>query len=120
MWDFIIGRIRGFGYAFQGLFYLIRSQKNAQIHLLAIAVIGIWGYYLDLEKWEWCAIFISMGLVLALEAINTAIECVVDLVSPKYHELAGRAKDVGAAAVLISVLFCGVVWGIIFLPKIFV
>ena len=118
MWDFIVGRINSFGYAFKGIFYLFSSQKNAQVHALAVLVIGIWGYFLCLEKWEWCAIFISMALVLALEAMNTAIESIIDLVSPEHHALAGKAKDVAAGAVLLAVILCGGVWAIIFLPKI--
>lgn len=118
MQDFIIGRIKSFGYAFKGIFYLFRSQKNAQVHALAIPIIAVWGYYLSLSASEWCAIVLSMGLVLSLEAINTAIESIVDLVSPEYHILAGRAKDVAAGAVLIAVIFCGIVWAIIFVPKI--
>ncbi len=118
MKDFIVGRVKSFGYAFKGIYYLFRSEKNAWVHALAVVVIGIWGYFLHLAAWEWCAICISMALVLALEAMNTAIESIIDLVSPEYHELAGRAKDVAAGAVLLAVIFCGLVWAIIFLPKI--
>ncbi len=118
MQDFLTGRLKSFIYAFKGIFYVFRSQKNAQVHAIAIPVIAIWGYYLGLARWEWCAICLCMALVLSLEAINTAIESIIDLVSPEYHELAGRAKDVAAGAVLLAVIFCGIVWGIIFLPKI--
>jgi diacylglycerol kinase (ATP) len=56
-------------------------------------------------------------LVLLAEGMNTAVEMVVDLVSSEIHPLAGKAKDVAAGAVLLSVLVCGGVWGIICLPK---
>jgi diacylglycerol kinase len=65
---------------------------------------------------EWVALVICIVLVLALEAVNTALEYLTDLVSPEYHPLAGKAKDVAAAAVLIAAI--GAVWvGIlIFMP----
>lgn len=118
MLDFIIKRIRSFRYAIQGIFDLFLSQGNAQVHLLAVVVIVGLGLYLGLSAVEWCLILICMALVLSLEAMNTAVEYIVDLVSPELHPLAGKAKDVAAAAVLLAVMVCGVVWGIIFLPKI--
>jgi diacylglycerol kinase (ATP) len=110
-------RLRSFGYAFKGIAYLFRTQANAQIHLLAVLVICGWGAWLGLAPWEWCAILICMALVITAEAINTAIEATIDRISTEKHPLAGRAKDVAAGAVLLSVIFCGIVWGIIFLPK---
>lgn len=118
MLDFILKRIRSFRYAIQGIFDLFLSQGNAQVHLLAVVVIVGLGLYLGLSAVEWGLILICMALVLSLEAMNTAVEYIVDLVSPELHPLAGKAKDVAAAAVLLAVMVCGVVWGIIFLPKI--
>ncbi|MCI4666710.1 MAG: diacylglycerol kinase family protein [Bacteroidia bacterium] len=120
MLSFIKARLKSFGYAFKGIWTLISSQTNAKIHLLAVVVITALGFYLNLSPTEWCLIILCMALVLMAEAINTAIEFLVDLVSPDYHPLAGKAKDVAAGAVLLSVLICGLVWGIIFLPKIWV
>ncbi|MEM6262577.1 MAG: diacylglycerol kinase family protein [Bacteroidota bacterium] len=114
---FILARIKSFEFAIKGILWLFRSQGNAQVHLLAlIGIIGM-GLWVNLASWEWCCILLCMGMVLVAEAINTAIEHVTDLASPEYHQLAGRAKDVAAGAVLLAVLFCGGVWGIIFLPK---
>ena len=116
--NFIIGRVRSFGYAFKGIGILFQTQTNARIHILAVIIIAVLGLYLALDPMEWCAIVICMAMVITAEAINTAIEFVVDLVSPDPHPLAGKAKDVAAGAVLLAVIFCAVVWGIIFLPKI--
>jgi diacylglycerol kinase len=115
--SYLLARIRSFGYAITGIFTLFRTQANAQIHLLAIVLISLLGIFLHLSVMEWCAILICMALVLMAEAINTAIEFVVDLVSPDPHPLAGKAKDVAAGAVLLSVIMCAVVWGLIFVPK---
>ncbi|MEZ4777379.1 MAG: diacylglycerol kinase family protein [Bacteroidia bacterium] len=116
--NYLRSRIRSFGYAFKGIATLFRTQANAQIHLLAVLVISLLGWYLGLNATEWCLILICMALVLVAEGMNTALEFLTDLVSPDPHPLAGKAKDVAAGAVLISVIFCAVVWGIIFIPKI--
>ncbi|MCB0844787.1 MAG: diacylglycerol kinase family protein [Bacteroidetes bacterium] len=118
MKSYLLARIHSFGYAFKGIYTLFVTQPNAQIHLLAIVVISLMGWFLGLSATEWCLIIICMAMVLMAEGINTAIEFIVDLVSPDHHPLAGKAKDVGAAAVLLSVIICGIVWGIIYIPKI--
>ena len=115
--QYLRSRLRSFRFAFQGIYQLFVSQPNAQIHLLATVVIVAIGFWLKLAVWEWCAIVICIALVLLVEALNTAIEYVVDLVSPEPHPLAGKAKDVAAGAVLMSVIICGIVWGVIYLPK---
>ena len=110
-------RLKSFSYAFKGIQVLFNTQANAQIHLLASSIIALWGYYLGLTKWEWCCIVICIAIVILAEAMNTALEFLTDLVSPEFDPLAGKVKDVAAGAVLLAVLICGIVWGIIFLPK---
>jgi diacylglycerol kinase len=118
-WKYLQQRIRSFGFAFQGIATLIRSQPNARIHLLAIVLITGLGLYLGLSVPEWCLILICMAVVLLAEAINTALEFLTDLVSPEFHPLAKKVKDVAAGAVLLTVILCGIVWGLIFIPYIF-
>ncbi len=117
--QFLASRVRSFRYAFQGIATFFRTQVNARIHLLAVIVITGLGFWLKLSPGEWTDIFLCMGLVMVTEAINTALEYLTDLASPDYHPLAGKAKDVAAGAVLLSVMFCGVVWSIIFIPKLY-
>lgn len=112
-------RANSFRYAFQGLADLLRSQPNARIHLaMTIAVIGT-GFYFDISRMEWVALVLCIALVFALEAVNTALEYLTDLVSPGFHPLAGKAKDAAAAAVLLAAAGAVVVGLIIFLPKFF-
>ncbi|MEO1452157.1 MAG: diacylglycerol kinase family protein, partial [Bacteroidota bacterium] len=108
-----------FGYAFKGIATLIRTQAHAKVHLLAIALITPLGLWLGLSVLEWCLIVLCMGLVLSLEGVNTAIEFTVDLASPDHHPLAGKAKDVAAGAVLIAAIFAAIIWGLIFIPKLY-
>lgn len=111
-------RANSFRYAFKGLVDLFRNQPNARIHGAAtIAVIGA-GVFFHISRTEWVALVLCITLVVALEAVNTALEYLTDLVSPGYHPLAGKAKDVAAAAVLVAALGAVAVGGFVFFPKI--
>ncbi len=111
-------RSRSFFYAFRGIGLLFRTQANAKIHALAAIMIIAIGLWLKLSHTEWCLILICMGLVLAAEALNSSLEFLTDLASPDIHPLAEKTKDLAAGAVLITVIFGGIVWGIIHIPKI--
>src|SRR5690606_8839739 len=84
---------RSFRFAFAGMAHMIRSQPNARIHLAVAAVACALAAWLRLPPFAWALLATMIGLVLALEALNTAIEAVVDLASPDHHELARIAKD---------------------------
>lgn len=112
-------RADSFRYAFQGLADLLRSQPNARIHLAMSIVVVLAGFYFNISRTEWVALVLCIALVFALEAVNTALEYLTDLVSPDFHPLAGKAKDAAAAAVLLAAAAAVVVGLIIFLPKIF-
>jgi diacylglycerol kinase len=111
--------IKSFGYAFTGLYELLRSEPNTRIHLFATVCALVAAILLRISKSEWCVILIVIALVWAAEAFNTAIEKLTDHLFPEYHETARFAKDIAAGAVLvcaITALVCGL---IIFLPKLF-
>ena len=97
-------RIASFRFAFRGIALLLRTQHNARIHLLATACVVAPGILAKLDRVEWALITISIAVVWAAEAFNTAIEFLVDLASPEFNTLAGYAKDVTAAAVLFTAL----------------
>lgn len=107
-----------FGCSIAGVAVMFRSQDSARIQAGAgVAVVAL-GFALDVSTLEWCALVLAMALVLMAEALNTSIEAVVDLVSPDFHQLAGRAKDVGAGAVLIAALGSIVVGLLVFGPHV--
>ena len=112
-------RIKSFGYAFKGIASLIKKEHNAWIHCLAIVVVTLTGLYFCITKTEWCIVVLCFGLVLAAEGFNTAIERLVDLVSPDYHPIAGDVKDVAAGAVLICAIASAIVGMIVFIPYMF-
>lgn len=112
--------LSAFRHAFDGLWYLFTTQRNAQIHLLISAIVVTLGAALGLERWEWLVLVLTIALVLAFEGINTAIEATVDLVTNKYHPLARTAKDVSAGAVVLCAVAAVVVGSIVFLPHLWV
>lgn len=110
-------RLKAFGYAFQGLADFFRSGAHPKIHLLAILLISLLGFYFSISAGEWTAVLICCALVLSMEAINSALEYLTDLASPDIHPLAKKTKDIAAAAVLISAVFSLIIALIIFIPK---
>ena len=104
-------------HALRGLRCLFINERNARIHLfLACLTLGI-GYFLHLSITEWCLVILCISFVIALEAVNSAIERAVDLVTPDWHPLAKDAKDLAAAGALLISLGAAVVGAIIFIPK---
>ncbi len=112
-------RIKSFKYAFRGILTLVQSEPNARIHLFAaILVVGA-GIFFSIAPGQWMAIVLCIGFVMAAEAFNTAIELLTDLISPDFHPLAGKAKDVAAAGVLLSAITAIIVGLFIFLPELY-
>jgi diacylglycerol kinase (ATP) len=108
--------VRAFRFAFAGLGYLLRTQRNAQIHcLIGLCAVAL-GTFLQLARWEWLALVLTIALVLAAEGFNTAIEAAVDVATETYHPRARVAKDVAAGAVLICAIAAVIVGCIIFIP----
>ncbi len=111
-------KIKSFYYAFKGIRDLFSGRHpNAMVHLLAVITVSTVGFWVGLSAVEWCIIVLCFVLVIALEAVNSAIEYVVDLVSPDYHPLAGKAKDIAAAAVLLAATGSVIVAVLILIPK---
>lgn len=113
---YLHSRSLSFKYAFNGLSYAIRTQKNAQFHLFATVVVVLLGLFFRVSNFEFCLLFLCISFVWVVELINTALEKTVDLCSPNYHPLAKVIKDLAAGAVLISSFFAAIIGIIIFLP----
>ncbi len=98
------GRQLSLAAALEGVAYTLRTQPNAWIELVALAVVALLGVWFGISALEWGLLGLTVAMILALEAVNTAIETVVDLVSPQVHPLAKIAKDAAAGALVIAVL----------------
>ena len=110
---------KSFHYARQGLRSAFASERNIKI----ISVIGILailaGLIIGLDLIEWAIVLLCCGAVVTAELLNTAIEKVVDLVSPEFHPLAGQAKDIAAAAVWVLCVQVAIVGLIVFVHALF-
>lgn len=110
--------IKSFMHSFNGIRLLFKHERNAKIHLGASLGIVLMGFVFHINSNEWIALVLSIGLVLALEAINTALEKLSDVVMPQYDERIKEVKDIGAAAVLVAAIVSVIVGLIIFVPRI--
>lgn len=104
MSGFFIGRIKSIKYAVKG-FILLLTTENSIITQSVIAVIFIGlGFYFEIDRVDWALQFLAVGLVLAIESLNTAVEKVCDFIHPDYHEKIGFIKDVASGAVTFAAL----------------
>lgn len=110
------GLIRSFKCAAEGIVYSLKTQRNMRIHVFVALCALLASYLLKLDPGEWGIILLCIGLVMAAECFNTAIEAVVDRVSPEVHPLAKIAKDCAAGAVLICALISVAAGLAVFVP----
>ena len=96
---------------------MVRTQPNARIELAATVVVITAAGFFRVTPVEWAILATVMFGVLALEAVNTAIEATIDLVSPDHHPLAGIAKDAAAGALIVAVVGSIAVAAAIFCPR---
>lgn len=106
-----------FRYASAGLRYLFTTQRNARVQASVGAAALLLGATLRISRVEWAVLVLLIALVLVLEALNSAIEATVDLVTSEYHPLAKIAKDLAAGAVWLLALASVAIGAIIFLPR---
>ncbi len=97
---------------------MVRTQPNFRLHIFSAVIVIFFGWLLRISSSEWQIITLTTGLIIVVEAVNTCIESVVDLVSEEYHQKAKVAKDVAAGMVLLCSTLSVVIGLLIFLPKI--
>lgn len=111
------GLVTAFKDAFSGFKYTFLNERNFRIHTVVTLLVVTAGFALNISRLEWLAVIICIAIVLTAELVNTAIETTVDLVvGENYHELARIAKDVSAAAVVLTAMIAVVIGSIVFLP----
>jgi diacylglycerol kinase len=110
-------RAQSFVHAGRGIFLLWLTQGNFRIHLVAGLGAVCLGWYFQILAIEWVALTVAIGLVLSAEALNTAIERMVDRIEPQRHPAARDAKDLAAAGVLIASVCSFIVGLILFGPR---
>jgi diacylglycerol kinase (ATP) len=119
MYNFITGRIKGGGYAIKGAWLLLRHEPSIQVQFVIAVIMTIAGFFFGITPTEWVMQIFAIGLVMATEGVNTAIENIADFVHADYHVKIGRIKDVAAGAVFFAAIAAVTVGIIIYLPYIF-
>ena len=109
-------QLRQFGYAWAGHPELRRQGAEPEFHLIAMTAVTLAGFVLGITRTEWTVVILCFGVVIAAELFNTAIERLVDLVSPERHPVAGQVKDIAAGAVLVCAVAAAIIGLIIFIP----
>lgn len=111
-------RLSSFRYAFHGIVQAVQTQHNMWIHIFAATVVIVAGILFNIGFTEWLFVILAIGFVLSAELFNSAIETLVDLVSPEENKNAGLIKDIAAGAVLIAAIAAAVIGIMIFVPRI--
>jgi diacylglycerol kinase (ATP) len=111
--------LKSFSYAIEGMTHALTTQRNMRIHFFVALCAMVLSLVLELSKVEIMLVFFSIIMVIAAELLNTAIEAVVDLATRDYHPLAKIAKDVAAAAVLLTAVHAVIVGFFVFFDKLF-
>ena len=109
--------VDSFNFAIDGMISALRNEKHMKVHILAAIVIVILAILINASKVEILVISLSVCFVIITELINTAVEALVDLISPERHPLAKLAKDVAAGAVLVAAINAVCVGYLLFYDK---
>ena len=103
-------RARSFVYAYQGIVYCLKTQHNAWIHLFLTALVVFCGFFFQINLYEWFILMLCIGFVLTAEIFNTAIEELVNLISPEYHEKGWTCERLGFGGCFDCSYCCGRYW----------
>ncbi|WP_268124078.1 diacylglycerol kinase family protein [Roseivirga pacifica] len=111
-----LNELQKFKVALKGLMLATKSEAHFRFHILAALIIITAGWLMRVSKTDWLWLIAAIGFVLIAELFNTAIEHLVDLVSPEKHPLAGKIKDISAGAVLMASITAAVIGLVILWP----
>lgn len=105
---------RAFTYAWQGIVYAVKTQRNLRFHMTAAVYVTAFSFFYGLTRGEYVLLMLTFSSVISAELINTAVEAAVDLCSPEHHRLAKIAKDAAAGAVLVTAIFAVIIGVLLF------
>lgn len=115
---FLSGRLKSVVFAAKGATKLIATEHSIMVQFSLAILVTIAGFYYNISKTEWLFQILSIGLVLSIEGLNTAVEKVADFIHPDYHKKIGFIKDIAAGAVLFAAITAILIGLIIYMPKI--
>jgi len=114
---FFSGRLKSVSFAVKGAIKLITTEHSVMVQFSIAVLMTIAGFYFNISQTEWLFQILSIGLVMSIEGLNTAVEKVADFIHPNYHERIGFIKDIAAGAVLFAAFTAIAIGLIIYLPK---
>lgn len=117
--SYFVNRLKSVAFAFNGAWLLLKTEPSIKIQVFIGITMTLIGFLVDLSTTEWILQTLTIGIIIALEGLNTAIEEMADFIHPEYHPKIGLIKDLAAGAVFIFALVALIVGGIIYFPKIF-
>lgn len=106
--------LKGFKYAFEGIVYCVKTQRNFRFHICAAVFVTAFSFFYELTRGEYALLMLTFALVLSAELVNTAVESAVDLHSTERNRLAKVAKDAAAGGVLVTAVFAVIVGVLLF------
>ena len=112
----LLARLKSIKDALAGITLLLKNEHNSRVHLAATVLVISMAFYLSVSAMEWALLAIAITMVWSAEGFNTALEYLCDKVSPEHDELIGQAKDVAAAAVLLTAIGAVVIGALVFIP----
>lgn len=109
-------QLKSFTFAWKGILTCAGHEQNITFHLIAAIIVVAAGFCFGISRTEWMVVMLCIGTVIAAELFNSAIERLVDMVSPEWEKIAGEVKDIAAGAVLVTAIAAAIVGIIVFLP----
>ena len=109
-------QLKSFTFAWKGILTCAGHEQNITFHLIAAIIVLAAGFCFGISRTEWMVVMLCIGTVIAAELFNSAIERLVDMVSPEWKKIAGEVKDIAAGAVLLTAIAAAIVGMIVFLP----
>ncbi len=111
--------VKSLGFAFRGLKKVWQTEKNFRIHSVIALLVIIFAFYLEIHSFDYLILLSVIALVLILEILNSSLERLVDMLSPRTHHFVKEIKDLLAAAVLVAAILSVIVGIVVFWPYLF-
>ncbi|WP_294824739.1 diacylglycerol kinase family protein [uncultured Flavobacterium sp.] len=115
---FIKGRLKSVGYSVKGAYRLVTSEHSIMVQFFVGVAVTAAGFFFNITATEWILQIFAIGLVMAIEGANTAVEKICDFIHPDYHEKIGLIKDIASGAVCFAALAAMAAGVIIYYPKV--
>ena len=114
---FLSGRFKSLGFAVKGAYRLLTTEHSVMVQFGLGILATIAGFYFDISATEWMFQILAIGLVMAIEGLNTAVEKIADFIHPQFHEKIGFIKDIAAGAVFFAAITAIAIGLVIYIPK---